>query len=354
MITSAYIHGREESAKAIHTLAPNLRGDKTRPMGVTDLLQFGRSPWRWRHAPDPDDMLVAHGPVLGEWFGLDAEHAQKYFVARPATYEAMRLECPRCGSTGPAASCKKCGQRRRNVVRPRPWSSAAKTCAAWSEKQVAAGLRVISPRDWERAQGVANQLRSHPGVQKLAEDGLALRTLDGVWQDEETDLKLHVWTRASLLPVAASASIPALALVVCTRDASPASWDTKAYLAGLHIWAALALYLFNHASDANVREFLWVTVEDDPPHLLSLRRASPELLEEGRRTLAALLAAYALALQRNAWPTFTDGDGTRLEDWEQLTPQKWLTSGTGEGGGYFAPDALQPADNTAPAHAQEA
>lgn len=353
MIKSAYIHGREDSTQAILSLKPALRGQSARPLGVTDLIQFGRSPWRWRHAPDPDDMLVAHGPTLGEWLAFDEKQAENHFVARPSTYEGMRLECPTCGSFGPAASCTKCGQRRRNVVRARPWSSAAKQCAAWSEKHIAAGRRIVSPKDWDRATGAAEHLTQHQGVKVLVEDAMRLRTMDGFWDDEATGFLIPVWARATLLPAAVSAAIPALVQVVVTRDACPASWDSKAYLAGLHIGAALALYLFNQASAANVREFLWIAVEEDPPHLMSLRRASPELLDQGRRTLTALLAAYALALQRDTWPTFTEGDGTKLEHWEQVSPLPWLTAGTGDSGGYFAPGAFQPTQDNGATHAAE-
>jgi hypothetical protein len=93
-----------------------------RRLSPSDLLEFGRCPWRWAENQDPEDPLAEWGPTLVERMAFTPSIVQHEMVRRPDTYEVMKLECPKCGSEGPAEVCTKCGQRRRNVVRPRPWS----------------------------------------------------------------------------------------------------------------------------------------------------------------------------------------------------------------------------------------
>ena len=96
-----------------------------------------------------------------------------------------------------------------------------------------------------------------------------------------------------------------------------------------------------------VREHLWIVVEKDAPRLVARRRASPELLAEGRKRLTELLACYATSLQTGVYPRFEPEGDTTLNGWGLVALQPWMTNGTGPHGGYFAPSALfnpRPAD----------
>ena len=337
MITQALCYGREQSAAAIAGRGKIERGAPERPLSPQDLLEFGRCPWRWHNAGDPEDFLAAEGPSLLEWMALDPGHMDRYFVRRPDTYESMRLECPKCGSEGPAKSCTKCGQRRKNVVRPRPWTSAAKPCAAWIEQHEIANHRIVSPKDWDRAKAATDNLIADNPILNLLPGADRLRTLEGTWHDDATALDLPLWSRVSLSPASESARVNALVQIVDTTNADPSVWEANAFRSGAHIRAALTLALWNACGLADVREFLWIVVERDAPFLTARRRASQELLNEGRTRMAELLAAYAACLKADHWPSFDNPATDDLNAWSMVSVQPWFTAGAGPHGGYFAP-----------------
>ncbi len=340
MITKPVLLGREQSTAFIAEERLSPRGALDRHIRARDLIEFGRSPWRWRHAADADDPLLDGGPNLTEWLALDPEQAHALFVRRPDTYEAMRLECPQCHSPGPALTCTKCGTRRKHIVVPRPWNSAAKFCAAWVEKAEKANHRIIAAGEWDRATLGAKNILDDKAVTDLLPSALHLRVLDGLWHDEPTGLEFPIWARASLVPSSENAKYQVLAQIVETRNADPTVWESNTFNVGGHIRAALALLLYNALDQAPVKEFLWIAVERDAPRIVARRRASPELLQEGRTRLLELLAAYARCLQTGQWPRFEPEADPGLDAWPMVALEPWMTSGYGPHGGYFAPTAV--------------
>ena len=121
------LHARA-GAQELQALVTAPRGSAQRRICAADLVEFGLCPHRGVNAPDPEDPLAGFGPPLAEWAAWAPSVGQNFFAARPATYEALVLKCPNCGSLGPAASCSKCGMRRSNVTVVRNWSAAANHC----------------------------------------------------------------------------------------------------------------------------------------------------------------------------------------------------------------------------------
>ena len=340
MITTPVLLTQSASLDHITHTEKFERGDPARALTPADLLAFGRCPRRWRDTPDDDDPLAALGPSLVEWLALDPALAAKHYVRRPESYEAMRLECPRCGSEGPARSCTKCGTSRKNVVRPRPWTAAAKQCAAWLEQHQAQNLRVVPPKEWDRAAAAAANLVQDKAFQHASHGSSPLHSVHGRWHDPATKLHIPVWSRISACPASDSSPANCLLQIVQTSNADPLVWEANAFRAGLHIAAAFALALWNALDISDVRDFYWLLVERDEPFLVARRRASPELLDEGRKRLAELMASYAQCLVRNQWPAFEPDDDTTNNAWAPVALQPWLTSGHGAFGGYFAPLAV--------------
>jgi hypothetical protein len=338
VITQAKLFGREDSIEALEAPEVVGRGQASRRIGARDLIEFGRCPRRWLETADPEERLPADGPSLTEWLALDPAACAQWNTRRPDTYEAMRLECPKCNSVGPAKVCTRCGQRRRNVVAPRAWSSAAKVCAAWIEKAEKSGQRIAAPGDYDRALLGANAVLRDKCVQATLTRSLHLRTLHGIWQDQGSETEIPVWSRASLVPSGGNVSYPALAQITESRNVDPKVWESAAVAYGLHLHAALTLALWNKAADADVREYLWIVVEKDEPRVVARRRASQELLHEGRTRVAELMSAYARCLKTGLWPRFEAEDGEGFTGWPLVALQPWMTSGAGPHGGYFAPD----------------
>jgi len=352
VIIRAHLYGRGQSLAVLATDTLGPRGFLERRLSATDLLEFGRCPWRWRWGTDPENYLAAHGPTLTELLSFDEGLAAQYLVRRPDTYESMKLECPKCQSEGPAKICTKCGQRRKHVVRPRPWSSAAKVCAAWVAKVEEQRRTIVSGGEWDRAALGAAAVRKDTSVMTAARSCETLRTLFGYWKDEATGFEIPVWARATLCPREQSIIQPVLVSLQEVRNADPAIWESYAYNTGAHIRAALLLELWNKLDVEDCHEHLWIVVEKDAPRLVARRRASLELLNEGRNRLAELMAAYAQSLKKDYWPRFEPDVEGLLPAWPLVALQPWMTSGMGPHGGYFAPQVMheqapeQPADAT--------
>ncbi len=342
MIYHLHVLGREQSTAFIDAKTLPQRGTVDRRIMGRDLIEFGRCPWRWRFAPDPEDYLLDQGPNLVEWLYLDPDQARSIFARRPETYEAPRLECPRCHSPGPALTCTKCGTRRKTIVTARPWTAAAKQCAAWLELTERSGKRIITPSLWDAADMAAQNLHADRAVSDLKGRCTPLRVLEATWSDETTGVEFPIWARVSLHPPGDNSPYQVLAQIIEPPNADPAVWEAQAYSRGAHIRASLALLLWNSQQVAPVREFLWIIAEKSPPRVIARRRASPELLAEGRTRLLELLASYAACLKADQWPRFEPEDQFGTEAFSQVALQPWMTSGTGPHGGYFAPTVMPP------------
>src|SRR5512137_503525 len=186
MITEAKLHLAQAAATLLQDEVMKPRGSAERRLRPRDLLQFGRCPARWVRGADADDALAAYGPTLTEWLAYEPKLAERHYVRRPDTYEAMVLRCPNCNSASLAQTCTKCGVRRRNVVEPRTWTSAAKHCADWNAKHESAGLRIVTGGEWDRATLGAANVRADRAIAGLAEESDALVLFTGTWHDEET------------------------------------------------------------------------------------------------------------------------------------------------------------------------
>jgi len=340
MLTKAHAYGHAQSPEVLATPHAEPRGNLHHAVRAADLVQFGRCPWRWVAAPEPEDLLAANGPSLTEWMVAAPGLVERYFARRPETYEAMKLLCPKCNSEGPAKVCTKCGQRRRNVVVPRPWTSAAKHCAQWVQQREQEKRRIVAPGEWDRAKSGADTICHDEVVAALLPGCDRFFVMDGVWQDQATGLEFPILETISLLPRSGSAMDHCVVNVVETRNADPSVWEAWAYQTGAHIRAALALDLFNATCDGMRVEHLWIVVEREQPRLVARRRASRELLAEGRKRLADLAGAYAQCLKLQRWPRFEPESGGGLGAWGPVDIQPWMTSGAGPHGGYFAPTAV--------------
>ena len=213
---------------------------------------------------------------------------------------------------------------------------------------------IVGGPEWDRARLGAETIRTDPAVMELARGGEHLRTLFGEWTDEASGMVIPVWARAMIVPRDNSQTTPALVSLVEVRNADPSVWESSAFASGAHIRAALLLALWNAWQEDPAREHLWVLVEREAPRLVARRRASQELLAEGRERLAELIAAYAACLKSEVWPRFEPEGATGLKAWQLATIQPWMTTGAGPHGGYYALELLteRPGEKTSDAFSE--
>jgi hypothetical protein len=323
------------------------KGRADYPVNGSDLLAYGRCPARWFRTPPPEDALGYYGPSLLSLVALAPEVAAQALARRPDTYEAAVLRCPACGSPGPGKLCRKCGVSRQRALEPRPWTSAAKACQAWLAKAEANGQRVIKPAQYDAAAEGAEALHSDPHFRAMVIGGTTLAFLQADWPAEGGGWAVPLRAWAHLAPNPRGPLGRCLVQIVECDNADPSLFETRARTGGLAIRAALRLQLWNRVMDDERTDILWYLVERDSPRLVARRRASPELLKEGRELLAALLEKYLASVALGCWPEFDPDEAEPLAAFQPVHTQPWLTSAAGASGGFFAlrdrePPKLEP------------
>ena len=91
-----------------------------------------------------------------------------------------------------------------------------------------------------------------------------------------------------------------------TPDASPAAFARSVLAYGYHCQGA-AYESGCKALGAEIRDFLFLTVEKSPPFLAAVYRLPDSFLELGRRQWAAACRTFAECRERDAWPGYAPG-----------------------------------------------
>ncbi len=315
------------------------RGAADYPLDAHDLIDFARSPARWVNAEPPDPDKRPGLLDLIEVMHLTPEHLKTHYAAVPATYQAMQLECPNCGSSGPARVCRKCSLTRRNTVAERPWNAAAGYCRKWLEDAASRKLTPIPHQQWEEAMLAAARLGADESVCTLLEQSTTQVALTGTWHDTTTNLSIPLRSVIAYAPNEGTALDHTLGSLHLAPDVSHGAWARTAYLQGKPIAAALDHALWEHHTEDDRPNHLWVVVEREHPFLVARRRASPELLANGKTALQDILGAYARCLKSGDWPAFDPSTGELLTPWSEVHLEPWMTQGDGGRHTFFALEA---------------
>lgn len=155
--------------------------------------------------------------------------------------------------------------------------------------------------DYERVANLADIVLSHPIAGPLFTDGdaevAATRDVGGVTLRARAD-----WKRNDGI----------LLDLKTTTDADPASFGRSAFKWGYHIQHA------NYVDTFGARTLLFVEVEKDAPHLISVNELDADAVEHGRRSIERALDIYRTCVADNAWPDFPNITGineTSLPTW---------------------------------------
>lgn len=155
---------------------------------------------------------------------------------------------------------------------------------------------VLASNEYERAMAMRDSVRRHVAASRLVQSG-GLVEVSGVWVDEQTGIPCKM--RADLISDAFSAIVD----LKTTRNASEESFHKDAATFGYHRQAAF--YLDGLAILGKpLKRFIFIAVEKEEPHAVSLYRLSERAIEKGRRENRTLLNQYAKCCKENAWPGY--------------------------------------------------
>jgi hypothetical protein len=313
---------------AVRVPDPNVQteakpGDRGYAMTVDALLDFDTCPARFlaREAM-PEPRLTKHAQALRLHHLAPQEYAARYRV-RPGRYATSVLQCPSCGSEAPSKLCTKCNLSRKSAAVTKPWAPSALFCKAWAQKAEAEGAVVIRPDEHDAVTRADARLLADPEIAALWVGRTTTTRALGTWHDAETGLDIPLAADIDYVPAEPSAYDDCLGLFVVTSDASVTPWSRSAFYAGQHARAALALDLWNAASEVDRSHVLFVLSESAEPHEPGRRLIGPKLLDAGRRYYQQVLTRYAVALASNTWPSY-DPEGKRLDAWSTIDLEPWM------------------------------
>jgi hypothetical protein len=229
------------------------RGEPNHPMSWSDLVEFGRSPHRWRFwRPEPDERSWTWEDIV-RGYAVVPSLATRQFTPRPRTYPAMVNTCPGCRSTGVAETCRKCGLRRRMVSAERPWAGTAEYCRNWTEATIKAGSFVVSADDHDRALAAVDKLNADQAVASTRTEASVWQTFSATWHDADTGLDIPVRADVQIVPEESTNLSDVLAGVYVSRNAAPGPWAIQVIGRQAHVEAALLLDIVSLARGASPR-----------------------------------------------------------------------------------------------------
>ncbi len=172
------------------------------------------------------------------------------------------------------------------------------------------GSLILKTNDFDAVADIRDALRAHPRVKELL-DAKGTGEMGAVWTDAETgilckgllDRFCQCWGYSIVLDLKT------------TTDARPVEFATTVYKLNYHTKAAW--YLDGLAAISDVpRRFLWIAVESEGYHGISIYDPSDNMLQKGRQNYRALLTRYADCLKTGVWPGYPIGeDSLELPKW---------------------------------------
>lgn len=175
--------------------------------------------------------------------------------------------------------------------------------AKFKEDCLARDAVPIKASEADRITAIASAVRSHPDASALLSGGVA--EASGFWTDRRTgvqckirpdwinsDLKVVVDLKTTSNGFGAKNGIPA----------SPESWATTVARYDYHWQAAWYLEGVSQIEQEPWRDWVWIVVETEPPHVVGVYQASRDMLYQAAEEIKPIVERYADCMRRNQWP----------------------------------------------------
>lgn len=169
------------------------------------------------------------------------------------------------------------------------------------DQAYADGLVPILRKEVAELDAMAEAVLAHPTAAALFEEGVA--ELSMWWHDTETGVRCRA--RTDWLREYPDGRRPIIGDVKTTgTGASPSAFSATAGKGGLHIQEA---WYREAARECGIHDdpwFIFINVEKDPPHLVSLTQLTPRAVELGAARMRAAIDLYANCLANDHWPDY--------------------------------------------------
>lgn len=178
---------------------------------------------------------------------------------------------------------------------------------AWAKKQADDGLQILMPDEALNVTGMRRALWSDPEVAALFRDAFEFE-YSAYSHDPETGVLVRI--RMDLLT-----SSGWIVDLKKTQDASPEAVSKTIANFGYHHQDAFYTDALTWACGEPPRGFLFVFVEELPPHAVKVVRLVEEDRERGRRLYRRNLNTYARCVETGQWPGYGGSQWIELPQW---------------------------------------
>ena len=308
MIINSKIIGSNISYEVYSRQEPDVsRGGQAFSMSRGELVNFYECPARWLAGYRDDDKetdATTWGSMVDCLLMSRNEFDLRYAVSAP-TYFKNEMKCPSCGSVTDSKSCRKCKCDREPVTTEKPWDSKSTMCKEWEESQ--GGKIIIKSELFEAAEKAVAAIRNNALVSELFDESDKQVLVCGLWQDEDTGLKIPLRGLLDIVPPKDHALFGKwLADFKTARNGNPAQWADTVNRRGYDVQAALYMDLYTSATNEDRVDFVHVVQENVFPfHVVSPPMAlSAEFMQWGRGKYQRALRQYCQCLKTGVWPSF--------------------------------------------------
>ncbi len=205
---------------------------------------------------------------------------------------------------------------KKGVTTISPWNGRATYCKEWKADQEEKGLLVLSGEDRDNLNGMAAALKNHPMANSI------LYGPGG--RNEVCCFKKHTWTelilkgRADRLTMDGDNKTVVVDVKKTTRGCAK-----KDVFAGEINWYKYHMQSSFYQDLFEASYFVFVVVEEEPPHAVACYSVDKETLQIGRDLNDKYLAKVRECRDSGIWPCYSEGLETiALSDWAKKKAQE--------------------------------
>lgn len=223
------------------------------------------------------------------------EDGQSHYVV-PDFYETTGMKCPSCGTVTDSKKCRGCKTDREEVIIEKPWTGNSETCREWLANH--SDKPVITRKDVRNLAGMQVAMNSNPIARRVMNYGhpevaafsyhtdtgtLFKAKIDKLFTDDDGRLWISDMKKV--------------------QDAR--AFERDAITFGYDLQAAFYTDILRNLGLV-VEGFLFVVVEEEPPHGIICYQADMDFIARGRTRYLRALTAYIEADTSGKWPSYTE------------------------------------------------
>lgn len=269
------------------------RGHPEFVMSRSELMLFASCPSRWIHGYAPKE---TDATAWGSLFDCLVTGAPGYFdskyVVHPRTVTATKsMTCVREGEVeaGAPVTWRKCGE-----------------ATEW--KQIhAKGRTVLSPDDFDEAEGARRRLMEDPVLSHFITCSAKQVMVTAEFRDEESGLVIPWKSLIDLVPRAEDETFGVyLGDLKTARSADPGKWEREIDNRNYDAQAAANLDSYTAATGERRESFVHVIVENEFPFEPTGAYLSMQFVELGRLKIVRALRFYCECVKLKFFPSWRD------------------------------------------------